>query len=172
MNRSRAQRRAPQPTTRVIEDLIDGGCACGAVRYRLLKPPLFVHCCHCTRCQRESGTAYVAHGMIERANLEWDGEVTAVRLPTDSKTRHEIVHCAACLTPLWGQHGRQPSVMVYLKVGTFDAPERCPPNAHIFVRSKLAWVAINPDIPQFARYYNAAKVWPQESLERYATARQ
>jgi hypothetical protein len=170
MKSPRLQSRAEQSTQRTGKTSVEGGCACGAVRYRLTLLPLFVHCCHCTRCQRESGTAFVTHAMIERQCLTWSGEVKASRLPTDSKTRHEIVHCAKCLTPLWGQHGRQPSVIVYLKVCTLDVPEQFPPQAHIFVRSKLSWVSLDAEIPQFAGYYNAAKTWPQASVTRYRSA--
>jgi hypothetical protein len=171
MSRSNLRRRSPKLPAATANAKINGGCACGGVRYEVTLPPLFVHCCHCTRCQRESGTAFVTHAMIERRCLRWSGAVLASRLPTDSRSRHEIVHCAACLTPLWGQHGRQPSVIVYIKVGTLDLPERFPAQAHIFVRSKLPWLALDDAVPQFLGEYNASKLWPAESQARYAAAR-
>ena len=152
-------------------NVAEGGCACGQVRYRMLQAPLFVHCCHCTRCQRESGTAFVTHAVIERQNLSWSGETIARSVPADSKTRHEIVHCAECLTALWGQHGRQPSVIVYLKIGTLDTPGKFPSMAHIFIRSKLPWVVLGDATAKFSAYYDSNKVWPSESLTRYASAR-
>lgn len=135
-------------------DLV-GGCACGSVRYRLSLPPLFVHCCHCTRCQRESGTAFVTHAVMERAVAEVTGETVSARQPTDSRRRHEIVHCATCLTPL-----------------TLDVPTLLPTQAHIFVRSKLPWVSIDGVAPAFKGYYVASKTWPVESLNRLDAAKQ
>jgi hypothetical protein len=155
---------------------LTGGCACGKLRYVLLATPLFVHCCHCRRCQRESGTAFVTHAVIERANVKLlKGETVAGRVPTDSRRRHEIVHCATCLTALWGQHGRQPSVLLYLKVGTLDDPALAPTCAHIFTRSKLPWVSLGDStdrsVPSFDGYYSASKLWPEASLERYHRAK-
>jgi hypothetical protein len=50
---------------------IEGGCDCRAVRYRMLSAPLFVHCCHCRWCQRESGASFALNAMIE-ADREHD----------------------------------------------------------------------------------------------------
>ena len=48
----------------------DGGCACGALRYRLSSDPMFVHCCHCRDCQRQTGTAFVLNALIETNRIE------------------------------------------------------------------------------------------------------
>jgi hypothetical protein len=49
---------------------VDGGCSCRAVRYRMRSKPLFVHCCHCRWCQRESGAAFALNAMIESDRVE------------------------------------------------------------------------------------------------------
>ena len=49
---------------------MEGGCACGAVRYRMKREPMFVHCCHCTSCQTETGTAFVINALIESGEVE------------------------------------------------------------------------------------------------------
>lgn len=152
---------------------LDGGCACGALRYRLLAPPLFVHTCHCTRCQRETGGPFAHHAMIEfnQLTLLQGLEPEAVLVPTDSGRKHWVMRCPQCRTALWNVHGSlQRSVTRYLRVGTLDEPAAWPPRAHIYVRSKQPWLQLDPGKPAFQRYYDAAKLWPADSLARYASA--
>ena len=64
---------------------LEGGCACGRVRYRLNAPPMFVHCCHCRDCQRQTGSAFVINALIETDRITiLSGEVHPVAVPTDS----------------------------------------------------------------------------------------
>lgn len=151
---------------------IDGRCACGALAYRLGAPPLFVHACHCTRCQRETGCAFAHHLMIETAQLQvLDGDPQFTRVPTDSGRRHWVARCEACRTALWNAHGSREPVIVYLRVGTLDAPAAWPPQAHIFVRSMPAWMRLDPAVPQFEGGYDAQRTWPPASVARYQMAR-
>jgi len=151
----------------------DGGCACGHVRYRLLNRPLFVHCCHCTRCQRETGTPYAHHAMIEYTNfLVTAGEPSYVLVPTDSGGKHWVSRCPHCQTAMWNEHGTRKAITRYVRVGTLDKPDALAPLAHIFVRSKQAWVALDESTPKFRGAYDTAKIWPTESLARYAAAKQ
>jgi hypothetical protein len=154
---------------------LDGGCACSAVRYRLLREPMFVHCCHCTRCQRENGAPFAHHAMVEFTQMQvLKGEPAYVKVPTDSGNTHWVVRCPSCQTAMWNEHGSRRAVTRYLRVGTLDEPGRCPPQAHIFLRSKQAWLELPNGagaVPGFAAYYNAAKTWPAASLARYEQAR-
>ena len=150
----------------------DGGCACGAVRYQMHARPMFVHCCHCTRCQRETGGPFAHHAMIEFSQLSLlSGETEMVLVPTDSGGKHWVVRCAQCRTAMWNEHGTKRAVTRYVRVGTLDEPNQFPPLAHIFVRSKQAWLSLSSEIPAFQGYYDAAKLWPEESLQRYAIAK-
>lgn len=153
--------------------IADGGCACGAVRFRLLDEPMFVHCCHCTRCQRETGGPFAHHAMIEFSRFQLlGGEPEYVQVPTDSGGRHWVARCPTCRTAMWNEHGSRQAITKYVRVGTLDEPDRFPPRAHIFVRSRQAWFDLPPGQPAFAAYYDAAKAWPAASLERYARARE
>ncbi|MEN9864764.1 MAG: hypothetical protein RL748_354 [Pseudomonadota bacterium] len=155
----------PEPT-------FDGGCACGQVRYRLLRNPMFVHCCHCTRCQRETGTPFAHHAMIEFTQMSLlCGEVEYVKVPTDSGNRHWVIRCKSCKTAMWNEHGSRQAVTRYVRVGTLDQPNLLPPLAHIYVQSKQPWLQLDAATPAFAEYYDAAKLWPAASLERYAIAK-
>src|SRR5271165_160536 len=148
-----------------MADHREGGCACGAVRYRLGATPMFVHCCHCRDCQRQTGSAFVLNALIETDRIEiLAGETEAVEVPTDSGHPHVIHRCPACKTAIWSYYGG--NRLSYVRVGTLDEPAALPPNVHIYTRSKLPWIALPADVPAFATYYNSKALWPPESLER------
>ena len=146
--------------------MLEGGCACGAVRYRLTSPPMIVHCCHCRDCQRQTGGAFAVNALIETDRIEMlSGEPVAISMPTDSGRPHDVYRCPACETALWSDYGRRP-VLRFVRVMTLDDPDALPPDVHIFTRSKLPWVGLPPDVPAFEVYYDMAKLWPPESLAR------
>ena len=148
-----------------------GGCACGRLRYTLLREPLFVHCCHCTRCQRETGGPFAHHAMVEFSALHLvQGQPDAVKVPTDSGRVHWVMRCPECRTALWNEHGSRAAITCYVRVGTLDEPQRWPPQAHIYVRSRQAWLRLDAGAPCFDAGYNAATTWPASSLQRWAAA--
>jgi hypothetical protein len=144
----------------------EGGCACGAVRYRLTSEPMFVHCCHCRDCQRQTGSAFVINALIETDRVEaMSGEVKPSRMPTDSGRPHDIYRCSQCGTAVWADYGGRPALR-FVRVGTLDDPAALPPDVHIFTRSKQSWVGLPSDAAAFEIYYDMAKQWPAESLAR------
>jgi hypothetical protein len=146
--------------------VLDGGCACGAVRYRLGSEPMFVHCCHCLDCQRQTGSAFVLNALIETDRVAvLSGAPAPVAVPTDSGRPHEIFRCPTCHTALWSDYGRR-GVLRFVRVGTLDDPSALPPDVHIYTRTKLPWVALPAGVPAFPAYYDSSKVWPAESLAR------
>jgi hypothetical protein len=145
---------------------LEGGCACGAVRYRLGSPPMFVHCCHCRDCQRQTGSAFVINALIETDRITvLSGEPGPVAVPTDSGRPHEIYRCPACQTALWSDYGGRPALR-FVRVGTLDDPAALTPNVHIYTRSKLPWVRLPESVPAFDAYYDMKTLWPAASLER------
>lgn len=153
-----------------MPDSPEGGCACGQVRYRLRSAPLFVHCCHCKDCQRQTGSAFVLNALIETGRVEClSGEPALSPMPTDSGRPHDVYRCAACGTTLWSDYGRRPG-MRFVRVGTLDDPASVPPDVHIFARSKLPWVGLPPDARVFEIYYDMQALWPSASLERRRAA--
>ena len=145
---------------------LDGGCACGFVRYRLASVPMIVHCCHCHDCQRQTGSAFVLNALIESSRVEpLSGELESVSMPTDSGRPHDIYRCPRCRTAVWSDYGRR-QVLRFVRVGTLDTPASLPPDVHIYTRSKLPWIALPPGVPAFEAYYDPQKVWPAASLER------
>lgn len=145
---------------------LEGGCACGAVRYRLASAPMFVNCCHCRDCQRQTGSAFVVNAVIETARIELlTGSPEPVAVPTDSGRPHDIYRCPACRTALWSDYGGRPALR-FLRACTLDDPARLAPGAHIFTRSKLPWVTLGPAIPAFEVFYDLKTQWPPQSLAR------
>jgi hypothetical protein len=145
---------------------LQGGCACGSVRYALKSAPMFVHCCHCRDCQRQTGSAFVLNALIETDRIELQcGDPEAVGVPTDSGRPHDIYRCPTCRTAVWSDYGRRPGLR-FVRVGTLDNPEAVPPDVHIYTRSKLPWVALPAGTPAFDVYYDMKSLWPEESLRR------
>jgi hypothetical protein len=145
---------------------LEGGCACGAVRYRLSSPPMFVHCCHCLDCQRQTGGAFVINALIESDRIALlSGNPAAVGVPTDSGRPHDIYRCPRCQTAVWSDYGGRPRLR-FVRVGTLDTPAALRPDVHIYVRSKLPWVILPEGVPAFDAYYDAKSLWPAASLER------
>jgi hypothetical protein len=143
----------------------EGGCACGAVRYRLTSEPLFVHCCHCLNCQRQTGSAFVINLLIEADRVELlTGEPQPVDVPRDDGSAQRIFRCPSCQVAVFSEYG-WPEVR-FVRGGTLDEPSAVTPDVHIFTRSKLPWVAPPDDTPAFDVYYDSRKLWPVASLER------
>ena len=150
-----------------MAETFDGGCDCGAVRYRLLAKPLFVHCCHCRWCQRESGSAFALNALIESDKLERiAGEPEMVRTPSESGYGQLFARCPACRVALWSHYAGAGPASAFVRVGTLDDPDRWPPDIHIFTRSKQPWVVIPEGANAVPGYYDREKSWPAESLAR------
>lgn len=149
-----------------MAETLDGGCACGAVRYRLAGPPMFVHCCHCLDCQRQTGSAFVINALIETDRITLlAGKPEPVPVPTDSKRPHDIHRCPKCQTAVWSDYGRRPGLR-FVRVGTLDDPTALKPDVHIYTRSKQPWVGLPEGVPAFEEYYDMPKLWPAASLAR------
>ena len=127
---------------------------------------MFINCCHCTNCQRQTGSAFVINGLIETDRIEvLSGAPEPVAMPTESGRPHDVYRCPTCKTALWSNYGARPSLR-FLRVGTLDQAAQFEPDAHIFVRSKLPWVVLPEATPAFDIYYDMAKQWSPESLAR------
>ncbi len=154
--------------TRATDDsLLEGGCTCRALRYRLESRPLFVNCCHCTWCQRESGSAFAVNAMIEADRVSLlAGEPEKVMTPSASGSGQTIVRCPVCRVALWSNYAGAGESVRFVRVGTLDEPSRLPPDIHIFTSTKQPWVLLLPGVPAVPEYYDSKQYWPAESLER------
>ena len=147
---------------------LEGGCACGKVRYKLTAEPLIVNACHCRDCQRLTGTAFVVNIWIERRFVEADhSRLSSVMLTAGSGKPHEVFRCPDCGTTLWSKYHAAPGDTVLLRAGTLDRSETIRPDVHIFTRSKLPWVELPPGARVFEAFYRIDEVWSPESLARW-----
>lgn len=147
---------------------LEGGCTCAGVRYRLTARPLFVHCCHCTWCQRETGSAFAINAMIESDRVTLlSGAPEPVPTPSSSGIGQVIVRCPECRVAVWSHYGAAGERVSFVRVGTLDDPNACPPDIHIFVASKQRWVTLPPDAAAVPEYYQRSKYWPEDSVTRY-----
>ena len=143
----------------------EGGCSCGAVRYRLTSEPLFTHCCHCLNCQRQTGSAFVINLLIEADRLEvLEGAPQPVEVPRDDGSTQRVFRCPTCQVAVFSLYGR-PDVR-FVRAGTLDDPSGVRPDVHIFTRSKLDWLTLPEAVPAFDVYYDRNVLWPAASLER------
>jgi hypothetical protein len=130
-------------------------------------PPLFVHCCHCRWCQRETGAAFALNAMIEADSVQLlQGEVEVINTPSNSGKGQIIARCAGCSVALWSNYAGAGDAVRFVRVGTLDEPDRFPPDIHIFTSSKQPWVVLPPGTPAVPEFYNISEKWPKESLER------
>src|SRR5277367_3831787 len=122
---------------------IEGGCDCRQIRYRMESAPLFVHCCHCRWCQRETGASFALNALIETDRIELlCGTPDMVDTPSNSGKGQKIMRCPVCRVALWSHYAGAGSKLSFVRVGTLDEPDRLPPDIHIFTSTKQPWVMI------------------------------
>jgi hypothetical protein len=153
-----------------MSDPREGGCSCGAVRYRLTSEPLFVHCCHCLNCQRQTGSAFVINVLIEADRVELlTGEPEPVPVPRSGGKKQRIFRCPSCRVAVYSTYTR--ATVLFVRAGTLDDPSSVEPDVHIYTRSKVPWVELPESTPAFRTYYDTEKLWPAASLNRLAALR-
>ena len=147
--------------------LFDGGCTCRFVRYRMTTRPLFVHCCHCRWCQRETGASFALNALIEADCVQLlEGEVEVVNTPSNSGKGQRISRCPSCRIAVWSNYAGAGDAIRFIRVGTLDESDHLPPDIHIYTASKQPWVVLPTGMPAVPEYYRASERWPKESLER------
>ncbi len=147
---------------------MEGRCTCGAVHYSLTAPSLFTHACHCTWCQRDSGSAFALNAMIETDHLVVRGEVEEIVTPTASGKGQIVARCPICKVALFSHYAGAGRKLAFVRVGTLENPADCPPDIHIFTTTKLPWVVLPNAARAVPEYYRRSEHWPPESLARWA----
>jgi hypothetical protein len=148
---------------------MEGGCACGAVRYRLEAAPLVVHCCHCTWCQRETGSAFVINAVIERDRVTvLAGEPALMMAPSGSGLGQEIARCPSCHVALWSHYPGAGRKAAFVRGGALDVAAAVVPDVHIFTRSKLPWVRLPEGAKAYEGFYaDPGEVWSDAARARW-----
>lgn len=124
---------------------LEGGCQCGALRYRVNQPPLMIYCCHCANCQKISGSAFAISATIIEATFEFtSGEAKKTKWVSDAGNQRYGYICGDCGTRI--AHGQEPSIGVLsLRAGTFDDVSWVEPAGHIWTSSAQSWVKFADD---------------------------
>ncbi|KAF2664314.1 glutathione-dependent formaldehyde-activating enzyme [Microthyrium microscopicum] len=149
---------------------LEGGCACGKVRYRLEVEPFAVHACHCRHCQKESGSAYQLNYGIETANITFTTpkeNLIVVMKPSETGEGLPMARCATCYICIYHQNPIMGPAGSFVKVGTLDEiPSWIRPISHLFVRSKLPFVVIPEDVKTWQTFPESMDYYPEESARR------
>ena len=152
---------------------LSGRCTCGQVRFRVTGSPLFVHCCHCSWCQRETGSAFALNAMYESGRVELlAGATETVDTPSNSGKGQRIVRCTRCRVAVWSHYAGAGDAVAFVRVGALETPADLPPDVHIFTETKLPWVVLPVDVPSVEAYYPVREYWPAESLARLKAAKE
>ena len=152
---------------------MEGGCTCGNIRYRLTGRPLVVNACHCTWCQRETGTVHALNAVYEFDHVEHlKAEPEIVDTPSASGKGQKIARCPICKVAVWSNYPGSGPLLRFVRVGTMDDPTQCPPDAHIFTSTKQPWVTFPPGAKVFAEFYNPAEIWSDEARARFRAAKE
>lgn len=147
--------------------MLTGRCGCGAVTYELAAHPMFVHCCHCSDCQRQTGSAFVLNGLIEAENIRVQGPLREVVLDTPSGAGQAIQRCTECGVAVFSAYLRRGRRLAFLRIGTLDDPSTCPPDVHIFTSTRLSWVSLDDGAPVFDSFYDFQATWPEQARQRW-----
>ena len=149
----------------------EGGCDCGKVRYRLECEPMFVTCCHCHSCQRQSGSAFALNMVIETDNITLLGEPPeAVELATDSGHGQANFRCPHCRVSVWSQFHQAGANARFVRAGTLDDTHAIVPTMHIFTAAKQPWMIIPEDAEQFETFYrgkDVVRIFGEDSAARW-----
>jgi hypothetical protein len=149
------------------DEMHEGRCTCGAIRYRMTSAPMIVHCCHCRWCQRESGASFALNAMIESDRLQLlQGEPVMVDTPSESGKGQQVARCPQCHVTLWSHYSGGGKAVAFVRVGSLEQPDRLPPDIHIFTASKQPWLVLPEGARAVEAYYARAEVWSAASLER------
>jgi hypothetical protein len=124
----------------------EGGCLCGALRYKVVGEPLGVAICHCVNCQRNSGSAFSLNATFPAGTMTLEGHPSIYDDAGDTGNVVRRVFCGICGTPIESQSVYSIPNYVVIKAGTFDDPSKFVPDCEVYCDSKLPWVKLGEEI--------------------------
>jgi len=127
-----------------------GGCLCGRVRYSAKEDPVFVGVCHCTHCQRQTGTAFSVLVGIPKSAMSLQGQVKTFHDTGDSGQPVDRSFCPECGSPIFSDVAVMPGV-TFIKAGTLDDTTWLDPKMHVYCDSAERWTPIPDASQRFAK---------------------
>jgi len=130
-----------------MSDPIEGGCLCGAVRYRATAAPIAATLCHCRSCRLAAGAPSVAWAVFRVEDVAF-----VAGQPRDFSSSTDVIRtfCGTCGTPLAYRRPSKPET-IDITTATLDAANDFAPSKEIWVEDKLCWERLNDRIPHYAR---------------------
>ncbi|WP_159277924.1 GFA family protein [Variovorax boronicumulans] len=149
--------------------VLEGGCLCGKVRFSTTQPPLRTFACHCTFCQRMTGTSFYAESLFPMDAVQFnDGELRQYAHRSDGSHKQVFVHfCPSCGTTMGLTFERWPDVRAISR-GCYDDPNTVELTSHIWTRSAQSGVALPADVDCFAGARAALDGQPEVALRHEA----
>jgi hypothetical protein len=120
---------------------LSGGCLCGAVRYECNAEPLGMAICHCTHCQKVSGSAFSVNIVVPAPSVTWQGQSASYADTGESGKPLSRKFCRSCGSSLATETEALPGAII-IKAGTLDDKSSLKPNYHIWTGSAQPWVQI------------------------------
>ena len=121
-----------------MTDIRKGGCQCGAVEYEFIGSPQTIHACHCSECQKRSGSAFGLTMVVNRKNFTITGQVSTYVRAADSGQTNTSYFCPNCGNPIYGEVERLPDI-VAIRPGTLDDTSWFKPERHQWTDSAQSW---------------------------------
>ena len=160
------------PSVSEEAEVYDGRCSCGSIHFQMKRAPIFVHCCHCSYCQRETGTSFALNALVESSEITLvQGEPETIELETKSGKGKSVSRCPKCRVALWSQYGAAGEHLSFVRVGTLERAGEIPPSIHIYTSTKQQWISLSDEVPTVPGYYNPKEAWPPEAMKRVAALR-
>jgi hypothetical protein len=152
-----------------------GHCTCKTITYEVLAPFLCINCCHCTWCQRETGSAFALNAIIETSNFRITSETKPIIIdaPSASGDGQTLARCPKCYVILWGDYGDKGRWTTFVRAGTLDEESKkgVRPDIHVFTTTKMDWVDLMGErergVPIVEGTYKVKDVWREDALERF-----
>lgn len=127
---------------------VEGGCLCGALRYRATRTTAIPAYCHCRTCRRASAAPVVAWITVARDDFAF----TQGQPRSYQSSEHVLrTFCPVCGTPLTYANDRYPGALD-VTTASLDAPEHFAPSDHVWISHALPWLELGDDLPRHAKF--------------------
>ncbi len=144
---------------RATQEALTGGCVCGAVRYARTPTIKFkIYACHCSDCQKRTGTSFSLQQLALEADFTVQGEMIEGGFTQPSGARARLFACPKCHSRIYGANDTRPGLVI-IRAGTFDHNKLNVPEVHVWAQSKQPWISLPPDVTIMETQPDTAEGW-------------
>lgn len=131
-----------------MSEALEGGCLCGAVRYRASAQPMMVGNCYCVDCRKSSGTTHCTHALVPDEAFSVTGEIRSYDRPADSGAMVTRSFCPTCAGAILSRNSGMPG-MTFIRVSSLDDPAAVEPQMTVYASRAPAWAPLDRSKPVF-----------------------